>query len=43
MLARAKRCVVDERKNRPIDIDSPRNRAESESREFAFEIKSEKI
>jgi hypothetical protein len=28
-------------KNRPIDADSGRNRADSESREFSFRIKSE--
>ena len=30
-------------RNRPTVVDSPRNRAESESRKFPFDIKSEKF
>jgi hypothetical protein len=35
--------AIDDEKNRPIVVDSCRSRAKSESRDFAFEIKSEKL
>jgi len=35
--------MIGEAKNRPIVGDSGRNRAESKSRDFSFEIKSEKV
>jgi hypothetical protein len=37
------RCVTDGAKNRPIVVDSRWNVAGFESREFSFEIKSEKF
>jgi len=36
-------CVIDEAKNRPIVVDSGRNRAEAKTREFSFENISEKF
>jgi hypothetical protein len=39
----ATRCAIEEARNRPIVVDSRRNRANRELSKFPFEIKSEKF